>query len=203
MKKLEKEFEMKGKLLFGTAGALIILAKAMTLTLCAGGRRWQGGDGYAFTHNIGDIGPGGGVVFYRSAVTFGDDWHYLEAAPENISGTKAWGSSGHTSTGAIGTAIGTGKANTDAILVADINAPAAKACADYNTVGKDDWFLPSKDELKEMYKQKSKITGITSNLYWSSSEVRDDIAWGQGFLFGLRDGEYKIVEARVRAVRAF
>jgi hypothetical protein len=61
----------------------------------------------------------------------------------------------------------------------------------------------SKDELKEMYKQKSRITGITTNYYWSSSEVRGDVAWGQGFLFGLRDGEYKSVEARVRAVRAF
>ncbi|MDR1587253.1 MAG: hypothetical protein LBS57_07350, partial [Treponema sp.] len=143
MKKLKKEFEMKGKLWFGAAGALIILAAAMTLVVCAGGRRWQGGDDYAFTHDIGDTGPGGGVVFYRSAVAFGDDWHYLEAAPENISGTKAWGSSEHTNTsiaGAIGTAIGTGKANTDAILVADINAPAAKACADYNTADKDDWF---------------------------------------------------------------
>jgi hypothetical protein len=176
----------------------------MTLALCAGGGR--GGENYAFTHDIGDTGPGGGVVFYRSAAAFGDDWHYLEAAPENISGTKAWGSIGHTSTsiaGTSGTAIGTGKANTDAILFADANAPAAKACADYNTADKDGWFLPSKDELKEMYKQKSKITGITTNYYWSSSEVRGDVAWGQGFLFGLRDGEYKSVEARVRSVRAF
>jgi hypothetical protein len=30
-----------------------------------------------------------------------------------------------------------------------------------------------------------------------------DVSWGQGFLFGLRDGEYKNVEARVRAIRAF
>jgi hypothetical protein len=199
------KLEMKGKLWFGVAGASLVLA-AMTLVLCTGGGRWQDGDDYAFTYNIGDTGPGGGVVFYRSATIFGDGWHYLEAAPENISETKAWSSSEHTSTsiaGAKGMAIGTGKANTDAILVTDANAPAAQARADYNTVGKDDWFLPSKDELKEMYKQKSKITGITSNYYWSSSEVRGDVAWGQGFLFGLRDGEYKSVAAKVRAVRAF
>ena len=197
---------MKGKVRFGAAGVSMVLAAAMTLALCAGGGRAQGGDDYAFTHDIGDTGPGGGVVFYRSAAAFGDNWHYLEAAPENISGAKAWGSSGHTGTsiaGARGTAIGTGKANTGAILAADVDAPAAKACADYNTAGKDDWFLPSKDELKELYKQKSKITGITSNYYWSSSEVRGDVAWGQGFLFGLRDGEFKNVEAKVRAIRAF
>ncbi|MDR0375538.1 MAG: DUF1566 domain-containing protein [Treponema sp.] len=197
---------MKGKRWFGVAGTLMVLAAAMALVVCAGGGRGQGGDNYAFTHDIGDTGPGGGIVFYRAAAAFGDGWRYLEVAPENISGTKAWASIEHTSTsivGASGAAIGTGKANTDAILVADVNAPAAKACADYNSAGKDDWFLPSKDELKEMYRQKSRITGITTNYYWSSSEVRGDVAWGQGFLFGLRDGEYKSVEAKVRPVRAF
>jgi hypothetical protein len=123
----------------------MVLAAAMTLAVCAGSERCQGDDNYAFTHDIGDTSPGGGVAFYRTAAAFGDDWYYLEAAPESINGTKAWGSIGHTSTsiaGAGGTAIGTGKANTDAILVVDVKAPAAKACADYNTAGKDDWFLP-------------------------------------------------------------
>jgi hypothetical protein len=197
---------MKGKPWFRAAGVAMVLAAAMMLVACAASGRGQGGNNYAFTHDIGDTGPGGGVVFYRSAAAFGDGWHYLEAAPENIVGTKAWGSIEHTGTpiaGAGGTAIGTGKTNTDAILAADVNAPAAKACADYNTADRDDWFLPSKDELKAVYRQKSKITGITTNYYWSSSEVRGDVAWGQGFLFGLRDGEYKNIEARVRAVRAF
>jgi len=33
----------------------------------------------------------------------------------------------------------------------DPDAPAAKACKNYGGNGKNDWFLPSLDELKQVY----------------------------------------------------
>ena len=63
-----------------------------------------------------------------------------------------------------GIEIGTGKANTAAILAVNVIAPAAKACNDYNGGGKSDWFLPSRDELNEMYKVKTRL-GISSGSF--------------------------------------
>ncbi len=107
-----------------------------------------------------------------------------------------------------GTDIGTGKSNTDAIVTAmeDANFTedyAAKACADSTLGGKDDWFLPSKDELNELYKQK----GLVSANYWSSSEISSGEAWGQ-ILSGSNESQInysKDVRGLIstRAVRAF
>jgi len=162
------------------------------------------------TYNIGDTGPGGGKIFYKSVTGFtletaGIIAHYLEATPANI-GTFAWASSGYTSTDitGTGTAIGTGMKNTALILNVDANAPAAKVCKDLTLGGKTDWFLPSKDELNEMYKQRS-ILGISSSgYYWSSSQDSNLNAWLQGFDDGDQFHPYKYSEAgSVRAIRAF
>ncbi|MDT3360324.1 MAG: DUF1566 domain-containing protein, partial [Spirochaetota bacterium] len=98
-------------------------------------------------------------------------------------------------TGATGTGIGTGKANT-ASLVARMGATAytessgtpttsdyaGKVADDYtvtnNGVTYSDWFLPSKDELNAMFenlvKNKAEPLGnfltATVNEYWSSTE---------------------------------
>ena len=34
----------------------------------------------------------------------------------------------------------------------------------------DDWFLPSKDELNEMYKNRATIGNLREDVYWTSSE---------------------------------
>jgi len=152
---------------------------------------------------IGDTGPGGGIVFYdKGSVSNG--WRYLEAAPVNH-GALRWSSSDYATTLIAGTeaAIGTGKANTAAILAVDANAPAAKACASYREGGKDDWFLPSIDELNEMYKARSYL-GMSSDTFWSSSQYSNYRAWGQHFGHGYQDYTYKDYGYRfVRAVRAF
>jgi len=156
-----------------------------------------------YLYNIGETGPGGGKIFYDKG-SVSDGWRYLEAAPENQGTSLAWASSGYTETSiaGTGTAIGTGKANTAAILAIDANAPAAKACADYRGGGKDDWFLPSKDELNEMYKARNHL-GISSGYFWSSSQGSYSSAWHQGFSSGGQDGGYKGNYNYVRAVRAF
>ena len=167
-----------------------------------------GGNNGGTTYKIGDTGPGGGIVFYdKGSVSNG--WRYLEAAPVNQGTSLKWASYFYESTYITGTesAIGTGKANTAAILAVDGNAPAAKACADYRGGGKSDWFLPSKDELNEMYQARSHLD--ISGLFWSSSQSNPNFfAWVQYFLNGYDGDGYQNNGSKndgydVRAIRAF
>lgn len=161
------------------------------------------------TYKIGDKGPGGGIVFYYSqegfAVIEKGTCYYLEAAPVN-QGTLAWASSGYSDrniTEAVGEQIGRGRTNTFIILVVDPNAPAAKACLDYRGGGFDDWFLPNRNELNEMYKARTHI-GISSGSFWSSIQAgyRPN-AWYLDFGSGVQNGSNKNTTFLVRAIRAF
>jgi len=161
---------------------------------------------------IGDTVPGGGRIFYIDTAGFtvtGTDSftaYYLVATSINER-FIAWASSAYASTDitGTGTGIGTGRANTAAILAVDASAPAARACKNYTGGGKDDWFLPSKDELNEIYK-----AGImSSGYYWSSSQDSSNRAWYQNFESGFQFGSNKSttyvgdVIYEVFAVRAF
>jgi hypothetical protein len=163
-----------------------------------------------------DIGPAGGYVFYDKG-TYSDGWRYLEAAPaSNEYSGKVWGGYG-TSVGDTGTAIGTGKSNTEKIVAKFGSAEpykrktdyAAKLCADLvvtkDGVVYDDWFLPSKDELNLMYLnlQKNKLGGISGAFYWSSSEYAAYDAWNQYSINGFQNFTDRYYGYRVRPVRAY
>jgi hypothetical protein len=164
-------------------------------------------------YDIGDFGPGGGIVFYVSPGGFscGTDsktiCHYLEASTADLvtsdgSPTMAW--SGNT-TASVGTGlrIGTGAANTARAVADNSTADSAiTVAASFTVNGHDDWFLPSRDELAEMYFQKNAIGGFSSN-YWSSSEFLENRAWRTEFGNGYTDGVVKTTGYRVRPVRAF
>ncbi len=164
---------------------------------------------------IGETGPGGGKVFYVAAEL--QPWgRYLEAAPtdyqvDNVRAKVAWGCQG-TSTGATATAIGTGKANTATILAkcttAGIAADVANKYSTTNTVdapgAAGQWFLPSKDELNQMYINRVAIGGFLNAAdYWSSSENRASLAWFQVLGFGSQGSSSKNYTSCVRPVRAF
>ena len=108
---------------------------------------------------LGAEGPGKGKIFYRSEAGFimtdtGDIAHYLEVAPADLTPPLLqWASSSFMSTRIDGTQydIGTGRKNTTIILATDNNAPAAAVCNNYNGNGKNDWFLPSREELFELF----------------------------------------------------
>ena len=69
--------------------------------------------------------------------------------------------------------------------------------------GKNDWFLPSKDELNEMYNAKTHL-GISSGWFWSSSQYSyNTSAWSQYFGDDLQFGNGKDYGFTVRAIRAF
>ena len=164
---------------------------------------------------VGGPGPAGGIVFYDKG-SYSDGWQYLEAAPvETEWESKPWGGWGtEVGVDAQGTAIGTGAANTQAIVVeygdeepyASRDDYAARLASDLAYGGYDDWFLPSTDELNEMYTnlQVEGIGGFASAYYWSSSESNANDAPVQLFFDdGIQLDNFKYNDARVRVARAF
>jgi hypothetical protein len=136
---------------------------------------------------VGDIGPAGGVVFYvsnsgsiNSAANISEGGTYLEAAPSPFSATTYnWceGPSNPYTTllGASGTAIGTGAANT-ATALTSCTGGAIYQAANLTSGGYSDWFLPSSNELSQMYTWRNSI-GLSSNvLYWGSTEGTNSVA---------------------------
>jgi len=164
---------------------------------------------------VGSIGPGGGVVFYVSPGGFlsgpnGDTvFHHLEAAPADavVGATTTFRWSGNTSaTVGTGLRIGAGAANTARAVAQNNTVGRAVTVANsYSNNGLSDWFLPSRDELDEMYFRKDAIGGVfVPGKYWSSSEVGAGSAWSQNFAAGGQDdGGSKSDDVRVRPVRAF
>ena len=172
-----------------------------------------GGSNPAVTYAIGDTGPSGvGIVFY---VTDGG-LHGLEVAQSDQSTSQVWiegGSTQKTENGNTSTAIGTGLANSNAIIdQTGHTGSAAQVCRSYNGGGLTDWYLPSKDELAAIWDNlvddgtgvNSGVGGFAGDGYWSSSEVNSSSAWYPSFNNGLQYNFLnKYYNERVRAVRAF
>ncbi len=142
----------------------------------------------------------GGVIFYID----GTGQHGLISATSDQSYQAQWGCYGTSLPGAYGTAIGTGNQNTlDIMAGCATTGIAARICGDLVLNGYSDWFLPSKDELNQMYLQKTAIGSLANDNYWSSSGFNAFNAWFQGFVNGFQDWGNKDGSAYVRAVRAF
>ena len=147
----------------------------------------------------------GGIIFYIDA----SGQHGLIAAPYDQSTGIVWANITTTETGATSKEIGSGRRNTD-IIVAKLGDGnyAAKLCADLVLNGYSDWFLPSIDELYQIYLNKDKVGGF-EYWYWSSTEPEKYMVWVQNFNF--RKGDHfeeqfelnKGDKNHVRAVREF
>lgn len=149
---------------------------------------------------IGDAGPAGGIVFY---ITHGG-LHGLEAAPLDQGNTQQWGCQGTAIDEASGVAVGTGAQNTAAILAGCSTLDIAASIAhDYTLNGFNDWFLPSKDELNELYLQKNTVGGFANDYYWCSTETTHSVAQVQHLGTGDQGDSEKSNIWRVRAIRAF
>jgi len=174
---------------------------------------------------IGAKGPAGGIIFYCDST----HQHGLEAAPVDQT-ASTWGCWGwyssiknkyftYTRVGNTSTAIGTGAANTAAIIAAcgssggagngnpyryGTASNAAATAAAYTLNGYHDWYLPSLDELNQLHLNQALVGGFASSYYWSSSEyVYYYGAWGQYLVYGYQSNYVKIDALAVRAVRAF
>ena len=157
---------------------------------------------------VGAVGPGGGWIFF---VDYNDEYpgfDYLEAAPTDISGV-AWCSYTSNSIPAVdgesAKAVGTGQANTTAMLDFGCTSGAANEADNYFTGTKSDWFLGSEGEMMLMYTNllQKGVGGFALNNYWSSSEFAAGYAWYQDFYGGNQNLTNTTNAYLVRAVRAF
>lgn len=164
-------------------------------------------------YTIGDRGPAGGWIIYDKGDNSGG-WRYLEAAPEDQTpaswrhkGLVKWGCQGKSIPEARHTAVGKGRANTQAMIKScDEPDTAARKCVEYRGGGKDDWFLPSLEELNLVYTvlYQQGQGDLRMGEYWSSSEAGDGrYAWNLNFTNGKQLYCNKYPKYRVRAVRTF
>ena len=156
---------------------------------------------FTTTNNLFAIGQSyqGGIIAYIDSSGI----HGLIAAPSD-QGSAQWGCYGTLISGADGIAIGTGAQNTIDIMTGCSTAGiAARLCGDLVLGGYSDWYLPSKDELNQLYLNRVAIGGFASNYYWSSTEFGSNYAWEQNFYYGSQGYTNKNYLSNVRAVRAF
>ena len=149
----------------------------------------------------------GGVIAYIDA----SGQHGLIAAPSDQSTGVFWHSSNSGIAGASGISIGTGNTNTNSIQLAyGLEINAAKICYDLILGGFSDWYLPSKDELNQLYINRVAIGGFINSGYWSSTEGPTNINPYATFQYftgdassGIQGETYKNSLFPIRAVRSF
>ena len=143
----------------------------------------------------------GGIIFYIDST----GKHGLISSPADLSLSTPWWNGSFVTTNAGSTT--NGSSNTNAIINAQGNSGsyAAKLCRDYNGGGKNDWFLPAKDQLNILYNQKALVGGFSNEIYWSSTEFDTGSVWVQYFLDGSQglDNTSDGATVGTRAIRAF
>jgi hypothetical protein len=169
--------------------------------------------------SIGDSYQGGKIFYFLKSGDPGyvsGEIHGLIAATADQSTGIQWAVTTNQNTsvpapGATGTVIGTGLTNTNAIVTQNVagNTYAAGLCDAYTNTDTgtgvySDWYLPSKDELNQLFINRVAVGGIASAYYWSSSEYNYGSAWFQNFLYVSQSSLNKsFPESYVRAIRAF
>ena len=117
-----------------------------------------------------------------------------------------WYNCVYTITGATLEAIGTGAFNTG-LIIADqgFGFYAASVCDMADDGGFEDWILPSKDELEQIYiNLKAAGKGnFADEVYWCSTEQSNTEAWSMDFTMGTQSIMQKLFPQNVRAIRNF
>jgi hypothetical protein len=143
---------------------------------------------------------GGGIIFYNDG-----SGHGLICAPYDQENSSQWGCEGQV-LGVFSTAIGSGNGNSSEILsLCPETSNAAGVCNSLILKKYDDWYLPSRDELSQMYTNLKEydLGGFGGRYYWSSSEYGDIHAWLQDFQTGTVYYSSKSLYLNVRAIRGF
>jgi hypothetical protein len=185
-----------------------------------------------FTQQVGDIYEGG-IVFYVNPDARKGLIASLTEAVDTLK-YKTWGEIGQEVEGAFD--VENGKENTAKIIAMQVITPAidtkannsmaqvdftlppdtirraAHWCVETSKQGTAGWFLPSREQLKQLYVAKEVINPILSargatvlgnGYYWSSTQASAHEAWYIFFDNGETNTSLKSNVANVRAIREF
>ena len=147
---------------------------------------------------------GGGIIFYLDK----SGKHGLIASTADPEEPAVW-SRRDTLNRAADTALFAGDANSRKIIRTqgfpnyDEDGYAALSCMGLIQNGYQDWYLASKNELEQLYKQRKVVGNFNPFSYWSSSEVDATTAWMINFGNGSRIIQVKIASNALRPIRKF
>ena len=155
---------------------------------------------------IGDVYQDG-YIFHISD----DESEVLLAAIEDLPEMLEWGCYGDWLSSTTGTSIGSGLQNTLNISSSCSESNiAASLVLEYESENYDDWYLPSKLELKEIYNTLGN-GGASGNIggfgngnpnYWSSTQQTSDWSWFVDFNNGAQYYGNKYQNYKVRPIRS-
>ncbi len=119
----------------------------------------------------------GGLVYYTDQT----GTHGLVCTDSSIAGSVAWSNGSYMTTGATGTAIGTGLSNSSSIIAAQGSGNyAADICHNLTYKGYNDWYLPSAEEFRQIISSGAGfpvVVPIGWLYFWSSSEIDASTAY--------------------------
>jgi hypothetical protein len=130
---------------------------------------------FATLYQLGDTACGGAICYLDSTGR-----HGYAFTVADLDTMVAWYNGTYMVTGANGTAVGTGQANTTAIVTAQRSGHyAASICDELDQGGYSDWFLPSQGELDLIYAVPAAVSSGVSRWtpYWTSTECGSNTAW--------------------------
>jgi len=147
---------------------------------------------------------GGGVVFYLNK----NKTHGIIAATADFEEAEPWARKDtliHAQSAKLGAAANNNTRIFNALGSSSSEATdyAVNECMGLYQNGYNDWYLPSKDELNQMYLHKDVIGNFKPFAYWSSTEIDASTAWWQNMSTGLQQSQEKFSSYSVRAIRYF
>ena len=164
-------------------------------------------------YQIGGTGPAGGIIFITPDTAGNFTGKYFEVSPSASQVQRSWSTGTNQSvavSGADSEGFGFGVQNTAEIAAQSGNVSATSAAvyaSEYEYGGFSDWFLPSLDELNELYAvegiEPGIIPGLLGSNYWSSTEHSATQAKYENLGDGGQGFSAKSNALYVRPVRAF
>jgi len=159
------------------------------------------------TYTIGML-FGGGVIFYilqLGDIGFDTNVQHGLIASLKDQSPNVWGLKSDydpLTVGASGSAIGTGKTNSALMSLSSSKGHAIQTINNYVIDNYSDWYLPSLNEMLQMYAHRN-VLGYPTNVYWSSTES----GWDKAYVVNLNDGGngtyLKNNTYHLRAIRSF